>query len=165
MADDRPTAHISEPTEAEAQAAQKEQDALQVQEAMKGQTLKEAVQGLTLSPQENKAKTDQETQDKSDKNLPPTGPGGGQFGPEQFKQLFGGRGLDEAVAILIPNINHALKVGTTARKNEPLIQAMMTEYKSIAMAETALQSLLQGAGGNSLAAQMSSGMQNQNNAA
>ena len=148
----RPEAHVKEapPQDQGAQA-----------DALKGQKLNEAVQGLTLS-QPGEVATSVQADVTSDNLTAATSAGGNGTTPaDQFKNLFVGKDLKEAVSILIPSINHALKVGSTARKNEPLIQAMTAQYKALMTVSAALKSLTKNTGG-SLAAQMGSNTQNQN---
>lgn len=147
----RPEAHVKEapPQDQGAQA-----------DALKGQKLNEAVQGLTL-PQQGDATTLQTETNQENPVTNPSDVGNGATSTDQFKNLFVGKDLKEAVSILIPNINHALKVGSTARKNESLIQAMTAQYKALMTVSAALKSLTQNTG-SSLAAQMGSNTQNQN---
>ena len=147
----RPEAHVKEapPQDQGAQA-----------DALKGQKLNEAVQGLTLPQQGDTTTLQPETNQENPVATASSG-GNGATSTDQFKNLFVGKDLKEAVSILIPNINHALKVGSTARKNEPLIQAMTAQYKALMTVSAALKSLTKNTGG-SLAAQMGSNTQNQN---
>ena len=114
--------------------------------ALNGQTLNEATKGLTLSQKEAREAP------KGEVSKP----------AKRFKELFAGRNLKEAVAILVPNINHALKMGSTAHKNEPLIQAMMAEHRSLKSVSAALKSLTQNTGTGSLTSQRGTNTQNQN---
>ena len=104
----------------------------------------------------------QQEQNGDNRNRPASVTGSTGGTSPDFKTLFAGKDLKEAVSILIPNINHALKVGATARKNEPLIQAMMAQYKSLMTASAALKSLTQNTGKTSLGAQTGTNSQNQN---
>ena len=53
-------------------------------------------------------------------------------------------------------------MGSTAHKNEPLIQAMMAEHRSLKSVSAALKSLTQNTGTGSLASQRGTNTQNQN---
>ena len=147
----RPEAHVKEapPQDQGAQA-----------DALKGQKLNEAVQGLAL-PQQGDVNALGHDETNQENPVATAGSGNGTTPADQFKNLFVGKDLKEAVSILIPNINHALKVGSTARKNEPLIQAMTDKYRALMTVSAALKSLTQNTG-SSLAAQMGSNTQNQN---